>query len=192
MVCSPLPDLSFSGVALAADGAKPGDLLYGLDRALEAVGVSNGGASERIAEVEALIDAGAIADGLDHVSTLLGGNQARDQARAALEAAAAQFNETAENPGPNAAQPIALINYLRAAVASGEGVDGQAVADMARELDSSPGDPACPPLDPGPHRDPAGPLPDPGPHRDPAGPLPDPGPQGDPERGTTTRGHTDK
>jgi len=40
-----------TGVAWAADGAAPGDFLYGIDTALEAVGIGAGGAEERLAEI---------------------------------------------------------------------------------------------------------------------------------------------
>jgi len=46
------------GMAYAANGAKPGDLLYGLDRALEAIGIGDGGADERLAESLALVASG--------------------------------------------------------------------------------------------------------------------------------------
>lgn len=42
------------GLAYAANGAKPGDLLYGLDRAIEAIGIGDGGSDERLAEALAL------------------------------------------------------------------------------------------------------------------------------------------
>lgn len=45
-----------AGVAIAADGAAPGDPLYGLDRALERVGIAGGGAVERADEAHSLID----------------------------------------------------------------------------------------------------------------------------------------
>ena len=48
--------LAFSGVAMAANGSAPGDLLYGVDRALETVGIGNGGIDERIVEFETLLD----------------------------------------------------------------------------------------------------------------------------------------
>ena len=46
------------GMAYAANGAKPGDLLYGLDRALEGIGIGDGGADERLAESLALVASG--------------------------------------------------------------------------------------------------------------------------------------
>ena len=57
-----------SGVAVASDEAAPGDALYGLDRALEAVGVNDGAASERIREARALFDRGQEADAVTHVA----------------------------------------------------------------------------------------------------------------------------
>ncbi len=42
------------GLAYAANGAKPGDFLYGLDRALEVIGIGDGGADERLRELLAL------------------------------------------------------------------------------------------------------------------------------------------
>ncbi|MGD2044435.1 MAG: hypothetical protein PVJ28_12355, partial [Acidimicrobiia bacterium] len=44
---------SATGMAWAADGAVPGDWYYGLDRALESIGIGAGGAAERLQELEA-------------------------------------------------------------------------------------------------------------------------------------------
>jgi hypothetical protein len=170
------------GLAYAADGAKPGDLMYGLDRALEAVAIGGGGATERLAEVEALIAAGAIADGLRHVSAVLDGHPDSDEARAALSAAAARFESAADGPGSQAAQVGALITYLHDALDSSDGVvDGQMVAGMVRGLGRSQGDPAGAPVEPGSQGDPAGRPAEPGPQGDPSGRPAEPGSQGDPE-----------
>ena len=172
-----------SGMAYAADGAKPGDLLYGLDRALEAVGVNNGGAAERVTEAEALIAAGAIADGLNHAASVLDGNRSNDQAREALEAAAARLgNATSEELRT---QVGGLMDYLRTAMASGGGVDGQTVANMTRELGISQADPVGPPAEPGSQADPVGPPAEPGSQADPDGPPAEPGSQ-NPGRGPKT------
>jgi hypothetical protein len=170
-----------SGLAYAADGAKPGDLLYGLDRALETVGVDNGGATERLAEVEALIATGAVADGLRHASAVLDGQPDSGEARAALSAAAARFEDAADSPSSQAAQVSALITYLHDALASSDGVvDGQMVAGMARDLGRSQADPAGRPAEPGSQADPAGAPVEPGSQVDPgsrssAGGLPEQG-----------------
>jgi hypothetical protein len=169
------------GLAYAADGAKPGDLMYGLDRALEVVAIGGGGATERLAEVEALIAEGAVAAGLRHASAVIDGHPDSDEARAALSAAAARFEDAADDPGSQAAQVGALITYLHEALASTDGVlDAQMVAGMARDLGRSQGDPAGAPVEPGSQGNPAGRPVDPGSQGDPGGPKVDPGSQGDP------------
>jgi hypothetical protein len=169
-----------SGLAYAADGAKPGDLMYGLDRTFEAVGFSNGGATERLAEVEALIAAGAVADGLRHASAVLDGHLGSDEARVALGAAAARLEDAADSPSSQAGQVGYLIEYLRKAVASDAGVNGHTVAERARDLGRSEVDPAGPAVDPGSGADPGGPAVDPGSGADPGGPAVDPGSGADP------------
>lgn len=49
---------AFSTVAMAADGAVPGDALYKLDRTLELIGIGDGGVDERIVEFDTLIQRG--------------------------------------------------------------------------------------------------------------------------------------
>jgi hypothetical protein len=46
--------LGVTGMAWAADGAVPGDWNYGLDRALESIGIGAGGSAERHAEEQSL------------------------------------------------------------------------------------------------------------------------------------------
>jgi hypothetical protein len=154
--------------------------MYGLDRALEVVAIGGGGATERLAEVEGLIAAGAVADGLRHASAVLEGHPDSDEARAALSAAAARFEDAADGPGSQAAQVGALITYLHEALDSPDGVDGQMVAGMLRDLGRSQADPVGPPVDPGSQADPAGPPAEPGSQADPAGPPAEPGSQADP------------
>jgi hypothetical protein len=180
------------GLAYAADGAKPGDLMYGLDRAFEVVGMENGGATERLVEAEALIAAGALADGLRHASAALGANPGTDEARAALTAAAARLEAGADSQGFEAGQVAALIGYLHKAVASGWGVDGQMVAEMAQGLGASQTDPAGPPAEPGSQADPNGPPIEPGSQADPNGPPIEPGSQADPNGPPTEPGRKGK
>ena len=55
--------LSFGGVAYGANGPVPGDTLYGLDAALENVGIGGGGLEERLSEAGELIDDGQVDEG---------------------------------------------------------------------------------------------------------------------------------
>ncbi len=52
-----------AGAAIAANSASPGDVLYGVDQALEAVGIRDGGAQERLEEVQQLVTRGDVALG---------------------------------------------------------------------------------------------------------------------------------
>ena len=56
-----------TGVAVA-DGAVPGDALYGLDRAMESVGVGASGPPERIAEAQALFQRGQVTAAIAHAA----------------------------------------------------------------------------------------------------------------------------
>jgi hypothetical protein len=166
-----------SGLAYAADGAKPGDWMYGLDRAFEVVGVGGGGASERLIEVEALVAAGAITEGLVHASEVFDGIPASDEAKAALAAAVARLNDGTDGVDLRiAAQVGGLIQYLKMAMDTDAGVDGQYVAAMVREFGAPPIDAPGPRVDPAPPFDPLAPPVDPAPPIDTPAPPVDPGP----------------
>lgn len=62
---------SVAGAAAAADGSAPGDPLYSLDRALEHVGIDNGGLKERIDEATKLADQGENEQAVEHLAESL-------------------------------------------------------------------------------------------------------------------------
>ena len=130
------------GVSYAANGANPGDILYGLDRALEQVGIGNGGATERITEAIALVSGGNPGQGLEHAAAVVpddaGAGPALDEALAAVPAvtsvpASADVEEDV----------LALLTYLRDNVGN---IDGETVSEFARAIAGQPEDtPAGPP-----------------------------------------------
>lgn len=63
--------LGFTGVAYGSNGAAPGDPLYGLDCALENIGIGDGGLEERVGEAAQLIDEGQMDEALDLVEEAL-------------------------------------------------------------------------------------------------------------------------
>ncbi|HIE22204.1 MAG TPA: hypothetical protein EYP73_06355 [Acidimicrobiia bacterium] len=65
---------------LAADDAAPGDALYGIDTALESIGIGDGGTAERLAEASELAANGYVSEALDHAVAAL------EQARATVAA----------------------------------------------------------------------------------------------------------
>jgi hypothetical protein len=151
--------------------------MYGLDRAFEVVGVGGGGAPERLVEVEALVAAGAITEGLAHASEVFDGIPASDEANAALTAAIARLNDGTDGVDLRiAAQVGGLIQYLKIAMDTDEGVDGQYVAAIVRAFAAPPIDAAGPTVNPGPPVDTPAPTVDPGPPIDTPAPPVDPGP----------------
>jgi hypothetical protein len=64
-------------VAIAANGSAPGDPLYGINRALERVGIMNGGFDERLAEVDHLNSTGRHGEALAHLEVSLSETRGR-------------------------------------------------------------------------------------------------------------------
>ena len=54
-----------TGVAVASDSSVPGDALYGIDRALERIGIGDGGNVERIEEASVLTEQGDAVEALE-------------------------------------------------------------------------------------------------------------------------------
>lgn len=129
---------SVAGIAVAADGSNPNDGLYGIDRALENIGIGNGGAAERFAEVESLIAEGDFARGLEHAATVRNEN-ATNGAADALAAAAERVAVNGSEQAPETKAAVsALLTYLSLNIGA---VDGHAVADLAHQIGGRPESP---------------------------------------------------
>ncbi len=112
--------VSSTGLAFAANGAKPGDMLYGLDRAAEVLGIGDGGANERIAEAHALVASGAVAGGLTHAAAVLPATPDNETAKAAIQKAATRVQGEPQGPSSFVAEQVGtLLSYLRVATAAG-------------------------------------------------------------------------
>lgn len=155
--------LAFSGVAMAADGSAPGDPLYGIDRALEAVGIGNGGVDERLTEFDQLhaeSEHEAYAFLAEYMESADGPDAAKAQQH--LESAVANANsETAQEK----------VAALREFIEENQGEDGlngkdfgQGVADIARSGATTPAEGETPGRDPS---NVPGPPENPGPPEDP-------------------------
>ncbi|HSM01311.1 MAG TPA: hypothetical protein VK960_02560 [Acidimicrobiia bacterium] len=162
---------SFGGAAYAANGSAPGDAWFWLDQFAESVGLFDGGAAERLAEVESLVGNGNTAQGIQHAAaTIVGLSEGVEEATDALLAAA---NRVAAAEGLGEPQGIAdLLTYLSENL---EAVDGPTVASLARLIAQQGPPDGVPVVDPpDPETPPTG---DPGP--------PDGVPPGPPTTGTT-------
>ena len=131
-----------SGLAVAADDAKPGDVLYGIDRAFEAVGIGAGAEQERLSEAEQLVEAGKIQQGLQHTAEVLDSDTSDDaRASEAVRGAAERVETTGAESAASTRESVAgLLTYISENVGQ---IDGNEVAELAVEIggpDSSPQD----------------------------------------------------
>jgi hypothetical protein len=161
-VASILVISGMTAVAIASDDAAPGDALYGIDRALEAVGIGDGAAAERIAEARALFDRGQVTEAIEHASEALDVVPAGDSADFSPEStnAAAALHTAADSvqaQGATQSQDVrdavaAMLAEMAAMIEDPalEGRDfGQKVAEMAGAIGGKD--------NPGPSENPLGP-----------------------------------
>jgi hypothetical protein len=136
--------LSVSGVAVAANGAAPGDALYGIDRALEKVGIGDGHAEERLEEARSLLSEGEAREALQHTTEVLDeddeseGTDVQD-ARTALEDAAVNLGDDSATSNEVVRDNVSdLLRYIQENLGNDVGADGrefgQGVADLARDI----------------------------------------------------------
>jgi hypothetical protein len=94
-----------SGIAVAADAAAPGDPLYGIDRALERVGINDGAAEERLAEAGALVSRGQVTEAMGHAATAIEEPSDDDRSAASASHAATALREAAVSVGSGDEEP---------------------------------------------------------------------------------------
>jgi hypothetical protein len=131
---------AMSGLAFAADGAVPGDLLYPVNRAFEKIGILDGGIDERLAEFETLLLRGEAEKAFEFLEEVIEEAEGADAGKAQehLEGAAAGLNESAA-----AAQEKvdALRDFMEENRGPGGGLDGrdfgQGIAFIASGRDPS-------------------------------------------------------
>jgi hypothetical protein len=140
---------TLTGVGVAANNAAPGDGLYGLDCAMESVGLGDGGLQERIQEATKLVEKGEIDKGLNHAAQAIqnqAGQDGNGQAGELVAAANAVQNalQTA-NQGESdqiRAQVAEMLQWMATSLAQGNASQtmtqgdqvGQGVTERAREI----------------------------------------------------------
>ena len=128
--------VGMTGVAAAADSAAPGDPLYGLDRAMEKIGIGAGNAGERLEEADHLLTEGQTLQALEHATEAVEGDAA---ASAALDIAIDRVETAAnENSAVVLDKVGALLTYMSENIGADNGVDGrdfgQGIAVIARGI----------------------------------------------------------
>jgi hypothetical protein len=119
--------VGMTGVAWAADSAVPGDWNYGLDRALESMGIGAGGAEERLLEL-------TVIRGTETVSLDDSGSRAESEnSEVGLPNAASTVAET-----PRGSQRVTdsgkAVSTLLTYLADTEKAQGPTVSELAREF----------------------------------------------------------
>lgn len=128
---------SMTGVAIAADEAAPDDDLYGVDQAMEKVGIGAGGAAERLAEATALAEKGKSAEALRHAAASIGTDSddgdATEAAEALLAAAEAVLS-TDEGDADEVRQAVAdMLTWMATSDVTGQDF-GNGVAERAKAI----------------------------------------------------------
>jgi hypothetical protein len=125
--------LSTAGAAAASESTVPGDPLYGLNRALENVGIGDGGLDERLEEAKILAERGDEEDAIEHAAESLeeeGDQASADELRKAAEAVLSEGSEQSLEVRTAVAE---MLQFM--ADTDLEGRDfGQAVAERARAI----------------------------------------------------------
>lgn len=130
--------MGMTGVAAASNAAGPGDVLYGIDRSLERVGINDGGLSERIEEANQLAASGSPSEALDHLADSLepmsaGAAHALADAAAKVRAAGPE-----DNPSQGVREDVAgMLEWIAGSELSGREF-GLGVAERARGIAQSP------------------------------------------------------
>jgi hypothetical protein len=126
-----------TGLAFAADGAAPGDALYGLDRALERIGIGNGAAAERIAEAQALFQEGLVSEAMAHTAGAIEesddgilGEDASDAAEALLGAADAVTSTDQGEADAVRASVAEMLSWMAANASSEDPLTGSEFSEM--------------------------------------------------------------
>ncbi len=147
--------IGMSGVAWAANSSKPGDSLYGIDRAFEAIGIGNGGSQERLSEIRALFDAGDLASMLDHVNNVIpAGAVGNDSAAEALKLAAESVTVRGSESSNDTLSAVSeLLDYLSVNL---NGVDANEIEKFAGHIRTRGFDPPDAGLTPADPTNPAG------------------------------------
>ncbi len=135
-----------TGVAVASDQAAPGDPLYGIDQALESIGIGNGGVAERVAEARVLAAESKAAEALAHAAEAIAQDTNVEDASNASEAlrSAAEEVQTGndEAQSQEIRDAVAAMLQRMAELLELEELDGQAfgeeVSSMAKELGGPP------------------------------------------------------
>src|SRR5664279_4945852 len=117
--------------AAAADEAAPGDLMYGVDQALESVGILDGGTGERVHEAQKLLDGGDVEGALELTGDALESDGHVEAATGLRNAALAVASQSSGDD--LRAQVSAMLEWMAGQDSRGAEF-GAAVSERARQI----------------------------------------------------------
>ena len=132
--------------AAAANDAAPGDLLYGVDQALESVGILDGGTPERLGEAQQVLAQGDVDTALDLVVEALE-DDGDDEAAASLHRAAIAVSS--QSSGDDVRARVATMLEWMAGQESRGADFGASVSEFARQISGDKADNGKAPETPG-------------------------------------------
>ncbi len=128
-----LATVGVGGAAVASNGAAPGDVLYSIDQAFEAIGIGNGGTEERIDEAVRLCDRGRVDQALEHAAHAFEKKGDEDSASALVHAAVAVQNQGSEQSVEVRTQVSEMLKWMGSTDAKGKDF-GQGVSERAQAV----------------------------------------------------------
>lgn len=131
-----LATVGVGGAAAASDGAAPGDLLYPVDQAFEAIGIGNGGTQERLDEAVRMTERGKPDKALEHAANALRAEGDEDAAQALVRAAVAVQNHGAEQSVEVRSEVSEMLQWMGSTDVEGRDF-GQGVSERARGIEET-------------------------------------------------------
>jgi hypothetical protein len=131
-----LATVGVGSAAVASDGAAPGDLLYSVDQAFEAIGIGDGGIQERLDEATKLTENGQPDQALEHAANAYRKEGNDEAARALVQAAVSVQNQGAERSAEVRAQVSEMLQWMESTDAEGRNF-GQGVSERARGVEEA-------------------------------------------------------
>ena len=124
-----------SGVALASDGAIPGEWNYPIDQTMEVLGIGAGGYEERLSELYQMTLEGSAVRALHLAAQLLDGQDAAVIAIAEAADRLASGPARSETPQDVLDEVATLLEYL---MENRGAIDGQVVSKLAQDIGNGP------------------------------------------------------
>lgn len=128
-----LATVGIGGLAAAAENSIPGDFLYPVDRAFEAIGIGDGGTAERLEEAVKLAEEGKLDQALEHAADAIEAEGDEDSAGALVTAAEVVSSQGSEQSLEVRTRVSEMLVWMESTDAIGKDF-GQGVSERAQSV----------------------------------------------------------